>query len=346
MSDARFNRGWFTGTPTDPFTGGWFSGSTPPPVGVGSNNYIITRGMGGWLLVTRGYGQEPSVPVPTIGNGVYVVSGTNGLTIDIVIKEGLVYFVYKDSANSFTAPINVSASAVTGNWNLFKVTRSGRVLTLSFNGVDIYSTTLVFTVATVSGSHNLSPNKASKLFDVRAIAQAITQSAFQYYCENLRTYTGDALLPLNDIPLIPSTPTIVAPTVTPPPSSYTFCLDGGNFYGRAYISSGVAYLFIHDGIGDHTITLPIDSSAFSNWNFLKLTRKDNVLAIICNGTSVYSATLSSVLPIGNNFYVGKGMTQGLFDVRVVNQAIQDDAFQYYQENIQTYNGDAVLPGVM
>lgn len=157
------------------------------------SNYIVTRGLGGGLIVTGGWGAELMS-----GSGGEIISLTNGnLKIFIRRSGDEVILFYWDSGNMIETKLPVTADQLAGNdWMIVKITRSGNNLLISLDKNDPVTVSLS-SIETYGGTVTLMNGGLTNgaLFDLRMLPKAITKEAVEYYIDDIKDNSGKTLLP-------------------------------------------------------------------------------------------------------------------------------------------------------
>ena len=309
------------------------------------SNFIPIKGIGSGLLVTRGYGGNDA---GVIGAGILSLS-SGRMRIDIVKNMSGVFLTFKDSGgNNINVPIPMTSDQIAGlKYAIFKIVRQSSNLLVYMDG-SLLSIISLHSVVTYGTTAYVMSRRAGSVFDVRMIPSVVNEEAHNYYLQSISDYSGDSVLPnsekVSSIPTIPGSPS--SPTVSPITTSADIAMDGGGFVAKVYLDGGVAKLSLSDSFGlSHITILPLTSDQLSGlaYGIIKLTRQGSNLVVTLDQKIVETIPISSVIPYGNNLYLGKNSNNSLFDVRLIPAVIDKPTSDYYHDTVTTRSGDSLLP---
>lgn len=155
------------------------------------SNFIVARGLGGFLTSTDGYG---AVTPNTVDGAVYRMEG-GGLSILVKKFDTGVMVYFDDGDNYANRYFELTAEQLAGtDWMIVRVGRSGSNLLISVGNAA--AQTIPLSVAkSYSGKTIFMRGKVGGLFDPHVLPTSISDKAVKYYIADMTENSGNALLP-------------------------------------------------------------------------------------------------------------------------------------------------------
>ena len=119
----------------------------------------------------------------------------------------------------------------------------------------------------------------------------------------------------------------------------------GNLLVDVEFFGGDAYLQFEDGINTIYQQLPFtaDQKSGIDWAIIKLVRTGGNLKIVHDKTVVATIALTQVVTYGGTVKVMEENPDSIFDPRVINGLVSDEASNYYIEDLDENGGNVMLP---
>jgi hypothetical protein len=154
-------------------------------------SFVVTKGLGGSLLITEGYGNEEQTPETT---SLWSMS-EGGLTIDVANEGDVAVMTWKDTANNFSMNLPASASQLAGtDFMLLAFSVNNGTLSVYLNGVLVGTHSLSGDLS-YGGTVGIMSAKKGTVFDHRFIDGALSQTSVQYYVNDVQQNSGNSTLP-------------------------------------------------------------------------------------------------------------------------------------------------------
>ena len=161
------------------------------------SNFVVSKGLGGGLLLTDGFGADSDIPIP-VANILRCETGSLQVNVRKVHDYAVIYF--DDGINQVAQRLTVTANQLANiDWMLVTLTRTGNVtdgfvLNVFLDGVKAGEVPLVSAPA-YGGICHVMENKSGGLFDIRLKPDAIDEEAIVYYLADMTENDGKSLLP-------------------------------------------------------------------------------------------------------------------------------------------------------